>query len=228
MEEKIQEKTVEEPKKKGKGCLIAIVITLLLLVGLCVGIYLTYKKIITSIGSPKDLGVTYSMQDVEESFSELGFSGDMCLDCATPIYSQPRELEATMTSSQASAWINYSNHDLPYGEISDMQVKFDDDNVQVSALFEYQGKEYPVFISGNGGKASEKTITGSLDTLQVAGVSLPSYVKPLVENILLQLANEKLSNMGDNLRIDTLEVTKEGLQFEGLAPSVLSNPMVSE
>ena len=220
---KVQNPPIEDikPKKKGNGCLIAFLIVFILLALLVGGAYLGYKKILKGLNTPSDLGVTYSMADLEESFANAGFTGDMCLDCTTPVYSKPHEVEVTFTSSQASAWINYANHDLPYGKLDDMQVKFSDGKAEISALFEYEGKEYPVYVSGTGGKASSNSITGQLESLKVAGVSLPAYLVPVVESALLELANGKLANMGDTLRIDTLEITEDGLEFDGLAPSVM-------
>lgn len=210
-----------KPKKKTNGCLIAFLIVFLLFGLLIGGVYFGYKKIMKGLNTPSDLGVTYSMADLEESFANAGFTGDMCLDCTTPIYSKPHEVEVTFTSSQATAWLNFANHDLPYGELDDLQVKFSDGKAEISALFEYEGKVYPVYVSGTGEKASSNSITGQLDSLKVAGVSLPAYLVPVVQSALLDLANEKLANMGDTLRIDTLEITESGLNFEGLAPSVM-------
>ena len=220
---KVHNPPVEDikPKKKANGCLIAFLIVFLLLALLVGGAYFGYKKILKGLNTPSDLGVTYSMADVEESFANAGFTGDMCLDCVTPVYSEPHEVEVTFTSSQASAWINYANHDLPYGKLDDMQVKFSDGKAEISALFEYEGKVYPVYVAGTGEKASSNSITGQLDSLKVAGVSLPAYLVPVVQNALLELANGKLANMGDTLRIDTLEITEDGLEFDGLAPSVM-------
>ena len=220
-EEKVIQET-EQPKKKGNGCLIAFLIFIALIAIVVTGIFLTYRKITSSLETPKDLGITYSMEDLDESFTEMGFTGNKCLDCATPIYSKPHEVEFTMSDAQASSWVNLGNHDLPQGaSIENIQIKFGEDKAEISAMVTYMDKDYPVYISGNAKKATEQTITGHLDSLQVAGVSLPSYVAPMVENIVLELANGKLANMGDTLRIDTLELTEDGLKFEGLAPSVM-------
>jgi len=79
--------------------------------------------------------------------------------------------------------------------------------------------KYPVYISGTGAKASTNSISGKLETLKVGGISLPDSVKPMVEKILVELANGRLAELGDTLRIDVLEIKEGGLHFEGLAPS---------
>ncbi|MDX9739222.1 MAG: hypothetical protein RBT33_02575 [Candidatus Dojkabacteria bacterium] len=225
MEEEIQKQVVErteiveKPKKKGKGCLIALLVFLTIFVLIIVGGYLGYKKIVNGFSAQDDLGVTYSRQDLQESFDKAGFTGDMCIECSDPIYSEPHEIDVTFSNSQASAWLNYTNHDFGYGQLDDIHVRFTDDKADLSGMFTYQGKTYPVFLSGSVDKATDTTVQGNLDTLKVSGVSLPAYVTPMVESVLLEFTNEKLAKMGDTLRIDTLEISGGGLHFQGLAPS---------
>src|SRR5690606_12671837 len=97
----------------------------------------------------------------------------------------------------------------------DIHVRFTDDKADLSGMFTYQGKTYPVFLSGSVDKATDTTVQGNLDTLKVSGVSLPAYVTPMVESVLLEFTNEKLAKMGDTLRIDTLEISGGGLHFQG-------------
>ena len=222
MEEEIQKKeveAVEQPKKKGHGCLIALLVFFIIIILIVAGGYLGYRKIVNGFSAQDDLGVTYSMQDLQESFDSAGFTGDMCLECTNPTYSDPHETDVTFSNSQASAWLNYTNHDFGYGELEDIHVRFTDNKAELSAMFTYQGKTYPVYLSGTAEKATDTTVQGKLDTLKVSGVSLPAYVGPVVERVLLEFTNNKLADMGDNLRIDTLEIAEGGLHFQGLAPS---------
>lgn len=232
MEEEIQKETeikrteenteiVEQPKKKGNGCLIALLVFFIIIILIVVGGYLGYKKIVNGFSTQNDLGVAYSMQDLQESFDEAGFTGNMCIECSDPIYSEPHEIDVTFSNSQATAWLNYTNHDFgsQYGELKDIQVRFTDDMAELSAMFTYQGKTYPVYLAGTVEKATDKSVQGQLETLKVSGVSLPSYVAPIVEKVLLGFTNDKLADMGDNLRIDTLEISNGELHFAGLAPS---------
>lgn len=211
--------TQDKPKKKVNGFLIFFLI--LLAIPILIGIvgYMGYKKIVNNTSTQVDLGVTYSMADIEESFAMTGSTGGMCLDCKYIKYGNPHQVDATFTNSQATAILNLANHDLEYGELDNLQVKFSENKAELSALFTYEGKTYPVYISGTGGKASDTTIQGQLDSLKVGGISLPTSVRPMLEKVLIDLANGKLAEAGDTLRIDTIEITENGLHFEGLAPS---------
>ncbi len=219
MEEDVQKEIVQQPKKKANGCLIALLIFFLMIILLAVGGYLGYKKIVNGFSAQDDLGVTYSMQDLQESFDEAGFTGDMCLECENPTYSNPHEIDVTFSNSQASAWLNYTNHDFGYGKLDNIHVRFTNGEAELSGMFTYQGKTYPVYLAGTVEKATDKSVQGQLETLKVSGVSLPSYVAPIVEKVLLGFTNDKLADMGDNLRIDTLEISNGELHFAGLAPS---------
>lgn len=219
-EDVVKESPVLEKPKKKVSCFL-IFFLVLLAIPILIGVvgYLGYKKIVSSTSSQIDLGVTYSMADLEESFNMTGSTGDMCLDCKNIKYGNPHPVNATFTNSQATAILNLANHDLEFGKLDNIQVKFSENKAELSALFTYEGKTYPVYISGTGGKASDTTVQGQLDSLKVGGISLPESVKPLLEKFLVELANGKLAEAQDNFRIDVLEIKEGGLHFEGLAPS---------
>lgn len=221
MEEDLQKapSVLEKPKKKTSGCLIVLIVLFVLFVLIAVAGYVGYKKIVQSTSNPMDVEIPYSMTDLEESFANTGSTGGMCLDCTDIVYGNPHEIETTFTNSQATAWLNFANHDFEYGELKNFQVRFTENKAELSAQFTYDGTTYPVYISGTGAKASTNSISGKLETLKVGGISLPNSVKPMVEKFLVELANGRLAELGDTLRIDVLEIKEGGLHFEGLAPS---------
>lgn len=219
-EDIVKNSPVQDKPKKKVSCFL-IFFLILLLTPILIGIfgYIGYKKIVSNSSTQVDLGITYSLADLEESFAMTGSTGDMCLDCKNIKYGNPHQVNATFSNSQATAILNLANHDLEYGELDNMQVKFTENKAELSALFTYEGKTYPVYISGTGGKATDTTVQGQLDSLKVGGISLPQSIKPLVEKVLIELANGKLAEAGDTFRIDVLEIKDGGLHFEGLAPS---------
>ena len=221
MEEDLQKAppVLEKPKKKTSGCLIVLIVLFFLFVLIAVAGYVGYKKIVQSTSNPMGVEIPYSMADLEEAFANTGSTGGMCLDCTDIVYGKPHEIKTTFTNSQATAWLNFANHDFEYGELKNFQVRFTENKAELSAQFTYDGTTYPVYISGTGAKASTNSISGKLETLKVGGISLPDSVKPMVEKILVELANGRLAELGDTLRIDVLEIKEGGLHFEGLAPS---------
>jgi hypothetical protein len=217
--------TATEPKKKN-GCLTGCLITLaviLVILGVLVGAgYLGYKKVISMAG-PVDLGVTYTQQDYIDAMDNANFTIDdynkLALDKEYPTFSDPQQLEVNITGAQASAWIDTVNKNLTYGSIENTQIKFGEDGAEVSTLFTYEGKTIPVYLSGNVYNTSATTVGGTIDTIKAGPVSVPSSVIEFAQNALTQLANEKLSSLGDTLRIDTLEISNGALHFDGLFPT---------
>lgn len=217
--------TVKEPKKKNgclTGCLIALVVILIILGVLAGAGYLGYKRFV-SMSDPVDLGVTYTQQDFTDAMDNANFSIDdynkLSLDKQYPTFSNPEQLEVNITGSQASAWIDTVNQNLQYGSIKDTQIKFNDGNAEVSTIFTYEGKTIPVYLSGNVFNTSSTTVGGSIDTIKAGGIKVPASIITYVQEALTSLANEKLASLGDNLRIDTLEIKDGTLHFDGLFPT---------
>ena len=214
---------VEKPKKKGNGCLIAILIILLILVGIVVAGYLGYKKVIKMVEG-KSLGVTYTQQDYDDLMNNIGLEASpevLCLDCTATEYSEPKEIEITVSNAQASAAFEYVNEHMSFAKISGTQIKMSDGKAELVTSLTFQGKTFPIYMSGTVSKDSNNSITGQVYDLKAGGLNLPSNINTLVQEGLLSVANQKLSSAGDTVRIDTLELTKDGLKFDGLVPSVI-------
>ena len=222
MEENIQESPVQQEKKgKSNGCLIALSIFLFLIVLLCVGVYLGYKKIMNMVASTS-LGVEYSQADYDSLMASVGadISPDaLCIDCTSPEFSDPNEVKVTVTNAQASAAFEYVNQYMSIAKISGTQIKMSDGKAELTTNLTYQGKTFPLYMSGTISKTSENTITGEVFDLKAGGLNLPSNISSLVEEGLLRVANAKLESAGDTVRIDKLELTDGGLIFEGLVPT---------
>jgi hypothetical protein len=222
MEKNIQESPVQqEPKGKSNGCLIALGIFLFLIVLLCVGVYLGYKKIMNMVASTS-LGVEYSQADYDSLMASVGadISPDaLCIDCTSPEFSDPNEVKVTVTNAQASAAFEYVNQYMSIAKISGTQIKMSDGKAELTTNLTYQGKTFPLYMSGTISKTSENTITGEVFDLKAGGLNLPSNISSLVEEGLLSVANAKLESAGDTVRIDKLELTDGGLIFEGLVPT---------
>ncbi len=212
---------VEKPKKKANGCLIAFLVFLFVIGLIAGGLYWGYKKLIKAM-EPKDLNVTYSAQDYENLMDNLGLEADpssLCLDCPTPVFSDPHEVSITVSNAEASAAFEYVNQHLSFAQISGTQIKMDDGKAELTTNLTFQGRTFPVYLSGTISKGDGNTILGEVYDVKAGSLSLPSNITTLVQDGLLGIANEKIASAGDTVRIDILEITKEGLNFEGLVPT---------
>ncbi len=83
----------------------------------------------------------------------------------------------------------------------------------------YMDKSYPVYLSGTFSKETEKSVTGQLFEIKAGALKLPSSFIEIIQEALLQIANQKIAETGDTFRMDTLEITENGLVYEGSLPS---------
>lgn len=222
MEDNIKEEEINEKKPKksklGKIVLIVLLIFLLLIGGL---VFWGYRKI-TAMGKPVDLGVEYTMQDYNDLVENIGIDVEaekLCFDCPALDFSEPHEIDVVVSNSQAAAAFDIINEKLAFGRVSNTQIRFGEDIAEASTVFTYNGRDYPVYLSGNFEKASENTVSIDLFDLKVGGFNLPSGAQGMVEDAFVNLANERLSFMGDTFRIDEAGLTSEGLNFKGLVPT---------
>ncbi len=217
-----QEEVVEKKPKKSKAGRIILIVLLIFLLALGGGAFWVYRKV-SSMTKPVDLGVEYTVEDYNELAANLGHNIEaekLCFDCAELTFSNPQEVDVVVTNSQASAAFDMINEKLSYGKVSNTQIRFGDNMAEGSTVFTYNGKDYPVYLSGNIEKASDKTVSIELFDLKASNINLPSGVKNLVEETFVSLANERLAIMGDTFRIDDGKLTEEGLHFDGMIPTV--------
>jgi len=217
----IQSTEVENPKKKANGCLIALLVLVAILALLAGGIYLGYKKITSSL-EPKDLGVTYTQQDYQDFIDMLNIEASpdtLCIGCPAPQYSDPVETSFTISSAQASAAFESINQNMQGAKISNTQILFSDDKAEITTTLTYQGQTFPIYLSGNISKSTDTSITGEIYDLKAGGLPVPSSIKSMAQEGLLNIMNDSLAAAGDNFRIDELKLTSSGLMFEGLFPS---------
>ena len=222
MEEKTQysEEYVREPKKSKAGKIILIILLVfLLLVG--GGIFWAYRQI-TGMMESDDLGVSYSTQDYESLAQNIGFDIEaekLCLDCEPLDFSEPHDVDLIVTNEQASAAFEYANKSLSFAEINNSQIRFSEDMVELATTVTYQGRNYPVYISGDIEKATENTMSGEIFDLKVGSFNIPSNLKSMAEEAIVNLANDRMATMSDTFRIDDVRLTNEGLDFKGMMPT---------
>jgi hypothetical protein len=229
-EQKIVEQTTqpttqveEKPKKKGNGCLTAFLIFLFIIILLLGGAYWGYKTITNGLAKQIDLNVTYSYQDFLDGMANAGLTVSdpyqLCLDCTYPTFSNPKEIDIQISNAQASAWVDVVNKNLGYGKLENTQIKFTSRKAEISTMFTFQNKTFPIYAFGNISKATENSIAADIQDVKVGGLSLPTPIKNIVQDALVSIVNEKLNDLGDTLRIDDIGFTSTGLHFKGLFPT---------
>jgi hypothetical protein len=214
-----------QPDKKSGGCLkgflIVFAIFLFVLILLAVGGYIGYRKIVKGM-EQQDFGITYSEQDYIGLMEEIGIDADptvLCIDCPTPSFSEPQDVNITVSNKQASAAFEYINKYLTYGSVSNTQIRISNNQAELSTIFTYQGRDFPVYMKGDIAKASENSINGNISELKVGSLELPSGLSTFVESTLLGIANDKIAAAGDTIKIDKLKLEEGKVNFEGVVPS---------
>lgn len=213
-------------KKERKGgflrnCLIAVIIFLFLLALLAGVGYYGYTKVIGST-QPVDLGIEYTKEDYTGLMEKIGLDtppSSLCIDCPVPTFSDPHEVEVTVSNEEASATFEYVNQYLENASIFGTQIKMNDGSAELTATLDYEGLSFPVYMTGSISKVNERTLGGNVYSIKVGEITVPDYVAVAVEEYLLNTANSKLMSAGDTVRIDMLDITSDGLKFSGLLPT---------
>ncbi|NLZ24192.1 hypothetical protein GX888_00365 [Candidatus Dojkabacteria bacterium] len=207
--------------KKGKGCIIILLVLLTLVLLLVGAIYLGYRKI-TKAMEPVDLEVEYTEQDYKDIMKELGVDIDgslLCVDCTTPSFSDPNEVEATITNAQASAAFEYINQHMSVAQVSGTQIKMGEGEAELSTTLTFRERTLPIYMVGTLSKRTENSLNGEISVLKVGAFNIPAPTIPYIKDALLSVANKKLSSAGDTLRIDSINITPKGVDFKGLLPT---------
>jgi hypothetical protein len=204
-----------------KGCLIVGLVLLFILLLLGGAGYLGYRRVLKAM-EPVDLEVEYTEQDYTSLMEEIGLDADpssLCIDCPTPTFSNPHEIETSVSNAQASAAFEYINQHLSNATVSGTQIKMGDGVAELSTTLTFQGRTFPIYMKGSISKATENSIGGEITTLKAGALKVPDVIVQQVSNFLLQTANDKLASAGDTVRIDSVEIKPKGLNFKGLVPT---------
>ena len=189
----------QEPKKSGHGCLIAFLIFLFLILTTLGGGYWIYKRITSGLTKQVDLNVTYSQSDLDTLMNNVGLEIDpsqLCIDCDLPSFTDPHPVDLTITSQQATAFVNITNESMQAAKLTGTEIKFSDGKAEISTVLTYQGSTFPVYASGNISKATDTTISANLYDVKVGNISIPRSVQDYVETVLESMTNAKLSELG--------------------------------
>lgn len=216
-----QKKPLEQPKK-GHGCLIAFLIFLFLILSILGGGYWIYKRITSGLTKQIDLNVTYSQADLDALLASVGVEVDpsqLCIDCTLPNFSDPHAVDLTVTSQQATAFVNITNENMQLASLKDTAIKFSEDKAEISTILTYKGETFPIYAAGNVSRATDTTISANLYDVKIGNISIPKSLQDYVETALESMTNSKLAELGDTLKIEDIGFTSSGLHIAGLIPT---------
>jgi hypothetical protein len=184
-----------------KVFLAAIAVLIVLVVGAA-----AYLGLMPGISKPRDLGIKYTEQNFTDYEKKIGDSYDTMASASaldqTIQYSGSHDTETTITSSEASARINYSK--WAYMPLSNAQVKFNTDG-----SFEVSGNiridRMDGFIRSIGGiKYSKADMEKGLGYLGVIKSNPPAYAK----------AKPVIKDNKVSVQIETIEVGRIKVPLE--------------
>lgn len=201
------------PKKKRKGCLIAALVALVLLLGLCGGGGL----LVAGLFKPDQSAVEYSEADFDSAVAKLGVTWPVLPEGADPndferVYSGQRPMDVTLTEAEISALMSY-RHASSYWPIKSMAVDVaSGDAATVSATVTYMGRDWPVSASGSG-QIAGSALSLDIASAEVMGFQVPGEYLPLGASFLENVINPRLARAG--ISVDALEVTDDGVHVVG-------------
>jgi len=202
------------PRKKRKGCLIALVVAVVLVLLAAIGVAL----VLGQMAKPDDEEVAYSEADFQSAVAKAGVTWPELPEGADPddyerIYAGEQPLDAVFTEAELSALMSF-NHSSSYWPIKSMQVDLAPGGVgEASAVVSYAGRDWPVSVSGSAA-ASNSRLDVEFSSAEVAGIDVPAEYLPLGAEFLENVVNARLARI-PGLRIDSAEITEEGVHFIG-------------
>lgn len=181
--------------------LLLILLFLVVVVGLGLG-YLGVVPILSSVmgsNKPKDLGVTYSEQDLQQAQAKTKVQGETLTQADNPtgsglVYEGTQSAELTLTSQEITALANSSR--WKYNPLSQVQVRINEDgSAEASGYLDFQAaRQYAVALG-----VTSQDIDAALEQYPIPTSKLPFYVKLTggVSNndIEMNVMNVKLANI---------------------------------
>lgn len=198
--------TQPEEKKKGNGCLTGclVVMGIITAIIIIVGIlgYISYKKITTGISEEQNLGITYEdaqdlIQDINIEFAHI--------KTAQPV---------TITSEQATALINEMLIETDGMAITNTQVKFSEDQFEMTTTLTYNENTLPLYTKGSIQLTSDQELNIDIEEAKAGALEIPSFLKTTLEQQLDETINTQLATLDENFVIKDIQLTNEGLVID--------------
>lgn len=215
------------PPRKKRGCLVAALVLVGLLVLCCGG----FAVAGSFLGKPRDLGVRYTEKDYESGMAKLGLDEfdngyGKPVEGTQMVYSGSKKIDVELTEAEVSALLSLRHS--PRWPVSQVQVRLKGGNqAEASGLVSYQGINYPVYVDGTASLAGPRSVGGNASAIEVGGVAFPAEYWPQAQSAALELINGRLSRM-EGLDIQSAEVEAGKLRIKGSIPAVAKRVPVGQ
>jgi hypothetical protein len=204
-----------------KSWITVIVLILVILLFCCCLTGITYWMVTHSPSGakPKDLGVRYTMADLNRISEKTGIAIDTAYgksnEGTAMFYEGEKAVDVVLTQAEVSAYLNYLNS--PRVPVKDVQVKLTENKAEVSAMATYKGTAYPVdaIITGT---AKGNTASGTIMTIYVGGINIPANYRKMIAKALFDLINSRLKRI-KGLNIIKFEIKNGKLILVGTFPA---------
>lgn len=202
------------PRRKRRGCLIALAVFVVLVLLTVIGA----AVMIGQASTPEDTGVTYSEEDFDSALKKLDVTWPELPEGADPddyerVYTGSKPFDATFTEAELSALMSF-RHSSTYWPIKSMQVDLTGgDTARVSGLVTYSGRDWAVSASGSG-SISGAALGVDIASARVAGIDVPAEYLPLGADFLEGVVNARLARI-PGFGVDSAVVTGDGVRVIG-------------
>jgi len=208
----IVETTTEvKPKKKANGCLVAFLVFLGIFLLLIAGVYIGYRKISEDLKIQVDLNVKYTEKDVIDLAKIVKITPENYMEIQDGV-------DVSFSSTQVTAMLNQQSVSPTF---SNTQIKFNQDNVEISTLakFEFsEGKPFnlPLYVSANTKEFTKENFQLDIQEIKVGLLRLPDWVQEKIakteEDWLEGVILENLSSFD----FKSITLTNDRVNIEGL------------
>ena len=208
----IVETTTEvKPKKKANGCLVAFLVFLGIFLLLIAGVYIGYRKISEDLKIQVDLNVKYTEKDVIDLAKIVKITPENYMEIQDGV-------DVSFSSTQVTAMLNQQSVSPTF---SNTQIKFNQDNVEISTLakFEFsEGKPFnlPLYVSANTKEFTKENLKLDIQEIKIGLLRLPDWVQEKIakteEDWLEGVILENLSSFD----FKSITLTNDRVNIEGL------------
>lgn len=149
---------------------------------------------------PEDLGIRYSTGDLASALDALA--------------DREGELEATLSEAEVSAYLVHvtATTETPF---RDVQVRLQPDNrFEASGMIRYEGREYPVYLTGTAHVQGASATSSTLSALKIAGLPVPADFRERVEASIEEAVDGLLKEV-TGLDVARLETSEGSLRVVG-------------
>jgi uncharacterized protein YpmS len=211
------------------GCALGAMV-LIVLVAVGVAAYMGFVPGLSGLigtNKPRDLSVRYSPQDANDVYGKAQIQVSqpeyLCFGCQVE-FSGQKTVDARFTDAEVTALLNAQNQ--KYGELKDIQVKFNaDQTVELTALAARQAS-VPIYVKAipkvaPGGKLDLTVVSVEVAHMPVPTSMLSQYTGGADLSNGMQEVSDTLLKQAGILELTDLRVEAGQIYFKGVVPKTI-------